>query len=115
MKLFRVPISHPYIQNLTSFDLDFIEVSTLWDNPKIREKLQNTFYDEDFDEWADETEELTPEEEALFRAQGEANSSEVEHISEDTVISSDLSTDEDYVPLDSGIVEDASDEWEEFD
>lgn len=113
MKLFQVPISHPYIQNLTSFDLDFIEYSTLWDNPKVREKLQNTFYDEDFDEWADETEALTPEEEALFHVNDDYKSGEVESLLPDDSISPELPTDDDYVPLESEMPTDILDEWEE--
>lgn len=54
MKLFQVPINHPYIQNLTSFDLSFIEWSTALDDPKFRAKMENTFYDEDFDEFWDD-------------------------------------------------------------
>ena len=115
MKLFRVPINHPYIQNLTNFDLDFIEYSTLWDDPKIREKLQNTFYDDEFDEWADETEPLTPEEEALFHAQNEPKIGEVENISSDGSTSPELPTDDDYVALENDTQSDILDEWEETD
>lgn len=57
MKLFNVPITHEYIQNLTEFDLDFIDWSTALDDPKFREKLENVFYDPDFDSWAEEDEE----------------------------------------------------------
>jgi hypothetical protein len=113
MKLFQVPINHPYIQNLTGFDLDFIEYSTLWDNPKIREKLQNTFYDDEFDEWADETEALTPEEEALFNAQNASKDGGVGEISDDTPTSPELPTDDDYVSLDNETLTDEPDEWEE--
>lgn len=115
MKLFQVPINHPYIQGLTQFDLDFIELSTLWDNPKIREKLQNTFYDEEFDDWADETEALTPEEEALFHAQNASNSGDVGKVPINDFLSPELPTDDDYIPLNNDILEDVSDEWEEED
>lgn len=113
MKLFRVPINHPYIQNLTPFDLNFIEYSELWDNPKVREKLKNTFYDEEFDEWADETEELTPEEEALFHEQNENNFGEIEDKSETHFISSECSESEDYVSLESEAPSDIVDDWED--
>lgn len=115
MKLFKVPINHPYIQNLTNFDLDFIEYSTLWDDPKIREKLQNTFYDDEFDEWADETESLTPEEEALFHAQNESKIDKVENISLDSSIPPELPTDDDYIELENDTQSDIFDEWEETD
>lgn len=63
MKLFQVPINHPYIQNLTSFDLSFIEWSTALDDPKFRAKMENTFYDEEFDEfWNDPNADLWDEE-----------------------------------------------------
>ena len=117
MKLFQVPINHPYIQNLTPFDLNFIEYSGLWDNPKLREKLQNTFYDEEFEDWADETEELTPEEEALFHEQNSKKTTHMEEISEEGVISSNYSATEDYASLEASETtpEDISDEWEEAD
>jgi hypothetical protein len=51
MKLFQVPINHPYIQNLTSFDLNFIEWASAMDNPEFMQKMQNTFYDEEFDDF----------------------------------------------------------------
>lgn len=51
IKLFGVPITHPYIQQLTDFDLDFLEWSAAYDNPKFREKMQNTVYDDDFDDF----------------------------------------------------------------
>lgn len=54
MKTFNVPITHPYIQNLTDFDLSFIEWSSLFDNPKILKKFQNTVYDDEFDSWYEE-------------------------------------------------------------
>lgn len=51
MRTFNVPIDHPIIQNLTEYDLSFIEWSTALDDPKLREKIENTIYDDDFDEW----------------------------------------------------------------
>ena len=50
MKLFRVPMTHPFIQNLTEYDLDFIDWSTSLDNPKFFEKIKNTFYDDEYDQ-----------------------------------------------------------------
>lgn len=54
MKTFNVPITHPYIQNLTDFDLEFIQWASLFDNPKILKKYQNTIYDDEFDDWYNE-------------------------------------------------------------
>lgn len=51
MRTFNVPIAHPIIQSLTEHDLSFIEWSTALDDPKLREKIENTVYDDDFDEW----------------------------------------------------------------
>lgn len=73
MKTFNVPITHPYIQQLTDFDLEFIEWSSLFDNPKILKKFQNTVYDEEFDQWY---EEALQEDEAA--AQGKENDDEGE-------------------------------------
>lgn len=51
MRTFKVPMTHPYIQGLTEFDLSFIEWSAALDDPKLREKIENTVYDDEFDEW----------------------------------------------------------------
>lgn len=51
MKTFNVPITHPYIQQLTDFDLEFISWSTRFDDPKVLDKYKNTVYDDEFDEW----------------------------------------------------------------
>lgn len=51
MKTFNVPITHPYIQQLTDFDLEFISWSTRFDDPKVLDKYRNTVYDDEFDEW----------------------------------------------------------------
>lgn len=66
VKLFRVPFTHPYIQNLTEFDLILINESVKLDNPEYYRKVTNTFFDEDFEEYANEVEDdnLTPEEQA---------------------------------------------------
>lgn len=61
MRTFNVPVTHPYIQNLTNFDLEFIECSTAFDNPKVLEKYLNTVYDDEFDDYWDET--MSPKEE----------------------------------------------------
>ena len=85
MKLFHVPITHEYIQNLTDFDLEFIDLSTALDDPRVFEKLQNTFYDDDFDEYADEAEddELTEEEKAMMEEIMKKNSKENENQTDD--------------------------------
>ena len=103
MKLFRVPITHEYIQNLTEFDLQFIDVSTALDNPKFYEKIKNTFYDEEFDEYANEAEEdeLTEEEKAMMEQIMKQSSSDT---------TSD-STNDDFIPLQE--VEEDPNDWEE--
>ena len=106
MKLFRVPITHEYIQNLTEFDLQFIDVSTALDNPKFYEKIKNTFYDEEFDEYANEAEEdeLTEEEKAIMEQVMNKGLSERNE---------DVFTEEydDFLPI-QDVVEDPND-WEE--
>lgn len=113
MKLFKVPINHPYIQGLTSFDLEFIELSTLWDDPKIREKLQNTFYDDEYDDWEQEIQPLSPEEEALFNAQKSTKNVNVESNPTEGVFAQNLTTEDDYSSLESTNEVPTSDEWEE--
>ena len=104
MKLFRVPITHEYIQNLTEFDLQFIDISTALDNPKFYEKIKNTFYDEEFDEYANEAEEdeLTEEEKAIMEQIMKQNLSER---------SSDTTVEDGFIPI-QDVDEDPND-WEE--
>ena len=106
MKLFRVPITHEYIQNLTEFDLQFIDVSTALDNPKFYEKIKNTFYDEEFDEYANEAEEdeLTEEEKAIMEQVMNKGSSE----RNEGVLTEEY---DDFLPI-QDVVEDPND-WEE--
>lgn len=56
MKFLKVPMTHPWIQQMTDADLDFIEMATRLDDPKELEKALNAFYDEDFDAWAESDE-----------------------------------------------------------
>lgn len=51
MKTFNVPITHPFIQQLTDFDLEFINWSIRFDDPKVLDKYKNTVYDDEFDAW----------------------------------------------------------------
>lgn len=39
------------IQEIDIFDLDFYEYSRICDDPKLLEKLENTYYDSDYDDW----------------------------------------------------------------
>ena len=54
IKLFHVPMTHPYIQGLTEHDLSFIAWSEALDDPEFVKKLENTYYDDEFEEWANE-------------------------------------------------------------
>lgn len=107
MKLFGVPITHEYIQNLTEFDLQFIDVSSALDNPKFYEKIKNTFYDEEFDEYANQAEEdeLTEEERAMMeqimRQQGAGEKKCLDEV-----------PDEDFLPIQDETIEDP-DDWED--
>lgn len=80
MKLFNVPITHEYIQNLTAFDLQFIEMESALDDPELRDKILNTFHDEEFDEFEKEVEEeeLTEEERKLMEQIMEEHNSDNE-------------------------------------
>lgn len=105
MKLFRVPMTHEYIQNLTEFDLQFIEMSTALDNPRLREKILNTVYDEDYDDYEKESEEdsLTEEERAIM-----------EEIMSKQGVHNNETAEDSFIPLgeDKPIDEDP-DDWEE--
>lgn len=104
MKLFKVPITHEYIQNLTEFDLQFIEMSTALDNPRLREKILNTIYDEDYDEYEKESEEeeLTEEERAMME----------EIMSKHGVHDND-SVKDSFQPLGESATDEDPDDWEE--
>lgn len=66
-KFFQIPINDPRIQAMTVFDLDFYEYSMVADDPKLLERLNNHFYDPDFDDWAAEfDEEMKSEEESEY-------------------------------------------------
>lgn len=96
MRTFNVPIDHPIIQNLTEHDLSFIEWSSALDDPKLREKLENTVYDDDFDEWY----------EKCMDESGETEYTDSEN-------SLPIVNDDDYVDLSEPLNETKIDDWEE--
>ena len=55
-KFFRIPLNDQRIQNLTQYDLEFYELSMIADDPKKLEQLQNSFFDDDFDDYLEEFE-----------------------------------------------------------
>ena len=133
MKLFRVPINHPYIQSLTSFDLAFIEWSSALDDPKFRAKMENTFYDEEFDEfwdnpdsemWDEDFEEYSEEviqpEQPDYAQFGEENSIDGNLISDEEITPEKPNynfteyEDEDFIEIPEGDSEEIQD-WEEVD
>lgn len=109
MKTFHVPINHPFIQQLTDLDLEFLDWSSALDNPKFYNKMKNTYFDDDFDEFEKEVEgdELTEEEQRMFE---NAQSNE-RNISQE-IQSNNLPQDDDYIPMTE---EHATqiDDWEE--
>lgn len=52
VKFFRVPFTHEFIQDLTEDDIALLEWSTARDNPKFNERIENTVYDDEFEDWA---------------------------------------------------------------
>lgn len=133
MKLFRVPINHPYIQSLTSFDLAFIEWSSALDDPKFRAKMENTFYDEEFDEfwdnpdsemWDEDFEEYSEEfiqpEQPDYAQFGEENSIDGNLISDEEITPEKPNynfteyEDDDFIEIPEGDSEEIQD-WEEVD
>lgn len=63
MKMFQLPINDKRIQSLTQEQIDFMLYSSIADDPEKLNKLENTFYDPDFD---DEFEKLDGTEESEY-------------------------------------------------
>lgn len=89
-------MTHPSIQSLTEADLSFIEWSTALDDPKLREKIENTVYDDDFDEWYD----------SCMNGSVEPEYTDTE--SNDTIVE-----DEEYTNMSESLGETNIDDWEE--
>lgn len=113
MKTFHVPITHEFIQNLTELDLEFIDWSAALDNPKVYDKVKNTYYDDDFDEYEKEVEddELTEEELALFGEEKSESEVDITH----GIKTENLTHDEDYASMEDDTVHTDidNDDWEE--
>ena len=111
MKTFHVPINHPYIQNLTEFDLEFIQWSSALDDPKFFAKVKNTFYDDEFDEWIEEqeNEELTQEEQELMQNIISGNKKPNEEFESEGFVS----LDQEFVDCDNSEEYNDPDQWEE--
>ena len=56
-KFFKIPLNDKRMQELTTFDLDFYELSMIADDPKKLEQLKNHYYDPEFDDWLEEFDE----------------------------------------------------------
>lgn len=56
-KLFQLPLSDSRIQNMSIFELEFYENSIIADDPKLLKKLQNHFFDPEYEEWEKEFDE----------------------------------------------------------
>lgn len=50
-KLFKVPLSHPYISNLNAYDLLLIEWLEYFDNPENIDRYKKVIVDEDFEKY----------------------------------------------------------------
>lgn len=50
-KIFGVPLTHPYIQNLTHYDLELMYYLTIFEDPKVVEKYKNRFVDDSFNDF----------------------------------------------------------------
>ena len=93
MRTFKVPIDHPVIQNLTEHDLSFIEWSAALDDPKLREKIENTVYDDEFDDWYDKC----MEDSEYTDSENDAK----------------ITNDDEYIDLSEPLNENKVDDWEE--
>lgn len=56
-KFFKIPLNDKRMQELTTYDLDFYELSMIADDPKKLEQLKNHYYDPEFDDWLEEFDE----------------------------------------------------------
>lgn len=54
MRMFQIPVNDERIQSLTEEQLDFMLWSHILDDPEKVKKLDNYFYDPDFDKEFDE-------------------------------------------------------------
>lgn len=50
-KLYGVPLTHPYLQDLNVYDLQLMKYLTFFENPKNKEQYEKTYIDEDFDDY----------------------------------------------------------------
>lgn len=56
-KIYHTPINDERIQDLNIYDIEFIELSLIADDPEKLRKLEESFYDDEYDEWVKEFEE----------------------------------------------------------
>ena len=53
-KELQLPLNDPRIQDMDLYELEFYEYSIIYDDPKLREKLENTYYDPEYEAWEKE-------------------------------------------------------------
>lgn len=56
-KLFGIPLNDERMQNMTPFELEFYEYSSIVEDPEKLKALENRFYDDEYDEWEREFDE----------------------------------------------------------
>lgn len=115
VKTFRVPFTHPYIQNLTEFDLILLSESHKLDNPEYYRKVVNTFFDEDFDEYANEVEnddELTAEERAQMEEIIRQHKENSEGDSDESIVENYEQSD-DFEDMADTFTSEEVDDWED--
>lgn len=54
--MFKLPINDSRVQSLTSEQIDFMMWSELLDNPEKLKKVENYYYDPEFDDYINEVE-----------------------------------------------------------
>lgn len=56
-KFFHLPMSDPRIQSMDRYDIDFYEYSMIAENPEALKRLENHFFDPEWDDFVAEFEE----------------------------------------------------------
>lgn len=116
-KFFQIPINDERLQNLDVFDLEFYELSMIADDPKKLEKLQNSYYDPEYEEWIEEFE-LEQEQDESSQDEKSEHSTQLDMPDEETIEwvnknHSDSELNNEYDEYDVSLPTDEISDWEE--
>lgn len=94
------------MQDIDTFDLEFYEYSLIADDPKKLERLQNHFYDDEWDEFLEEFDKEQEEKQKLYSSQS-LQDDKSESMSDEAI--NDIPIDTDYEVSENTNISD----WEE--